>query len=758
MNYQEFLASKAMRVVECGFAADEINPMLFPFQRDITKWALKKGKAAIFAGCGLGKTPIQLEWAAKVCRQTDGNVLILAPLAVANQTLQEGKKFGIEAVICESQADIKPGINITNYEKLQKFDVSEFVGVVLDESSILKSYDGKTRTAIIEAFRDTPYKLACTATPSPNDYAELGNHAEFLGIMKRTEMLATFFVHDSKPGQHHPDQKCGEEKWRLKGHAVKAFWQWVASWAVMMQKPSDLGYEDNGFVLPELRFHQVTTKSTSAYARTIQERQKVRAANVDEKVEAVKGLIDDNIWLVWCGLNKESDALKKALNALEVKGSDDPEYKKTSLVDFCAGKVPRLVSKPSIAGLGMNMQVCSKMAFVGLSDSFEEMYQAVRRCWRFGQTKPVDVYVITSESEGAVVKNIEKKEKKFQEMLQGMISATQEICSENLKATRSEQDDYVPEMKEGKNWKMYLGDCVTEMQKLESESVHYSIFSPPFKNIFVYSNSDKDLGNSRSMDEFKEHMGYVVRELFRLLKPGRLLSFHCADIPAFKYKDGFAGLQDLPGHLIDVFQKAGFIYHSRVTIYKSPVTEMYRTKTQGLLYKQLKQDSSISRQGLADYVITMRKPGDNAEPIVHAEGSEQEIPLPAWQKYADPVWMDILQTDTLNNKSVREYEDEKHICPLQLGLIDRCLELWTNEGDTVLSPFAGIGSEGYTAVRKHRNFVGFELKRSYFEQACDYLSQANRDGDMPRQVDLFKFADEPVVAKQLDLSKFAQEA
>ena len=755
MKYEDFLASKSMKVKECGFnAKDEINPMLFTFQKDIVKWALRKGKAAIFAGCGLGKSPIQLEWAKHVCNQTDGKVLIVAPLAVANQTQQEGLKFGIETTIIAEQSDIRPGINITNYEKLQKFDLSDFVGVVLDESSILKSYDGKTRTMIINMFADTPYKLACTATPSPNDYAELGNHAEFLGIMKRTEVLASFFVHDSKPGQHHPDQKCGEEKWRLKGHAVKAFWQWVASWAVMMQKPSDLGYEDNGFVLPELRFHQVTVKSTSPYARTIQERQKVRGANIEQKVEAVKGIIDDNIWLVWCGLNKESDAMKKALDAIEVKGSDSPEYKKEQLLNFCNGKVPRLVSKASIAGWGLNMQVCNKMAFVGLSDSFEEMYQAVRRCWRFGQTKPVDVYVITSESEGAVVKNIEKKEKKFQEMLGGMISATQEICSENLKATKSEQDDYKPETKEGKNWKMYLGDCVTEMRKLESESVHYEIYSPPFKNIFVYSNSNKDLGNSRSMEEFETHMGYVANELYRLLKPGRLMSFHCADIPAFKYKDGFAGLQDLPGHLISVFEKAGFHYHSRVTIYKSPVTEMYRTKTQGLLYKQLKQDSSISRQGLADYVITMRKPGDNTEPIVHSEGSKSEIPLPAWQKYADPVWMDILQTDTLNNKSVREYEDEKHICPLQLGLIDRCLELWTNEGDVVLSPFAGIGSEGYTAVRKHRNFIGFELKKSYFDQACDYLSQANREGDLPRQVDLFKFADEPTAAKQIDLFKF----
>lgn len=750
-SYEDFLASKTIKIKECGFeSTNGFSPKMFDFQKDITKWALKKGKSAVFAGCGLGKTIIQLEWAKHVCQETDGNVLILAPLAVANQTQQEGMKFGIDTIIISSPEDISPGINITNYEKLHKFDVTEFVGVVLDESSILKSYDGKTRTAIIEAFTDTPYKLACTATPSPNDYAELGNHAEFLGVMKRTSMLATFFVHDSKPGQHHPDQKAGEGKWRLKGHAVKAFWQWVASWAVMMQKPSDLGYDDNGFVLPDLRFHQITVSSGTTYARTIQQRQKARAANIPEKIEALKTLVDDDTWLFWCGLNKESDAIKKGLFATEVKGSDDPEFKRDSLLKFCNGDIKRMVSKPSIAGFGMNMQVCHKMAFVGLSDSFEEMYQAVRRCWRFGQRDPVDVYVITSDSEGAVVKNIEKKEAKFSEMLEGMISATQEICAENLKSTKTERDDYMPEVREGKNWKLYLEDCITGIRRLEDDSVDYSIYSPPFKNIFVYSNSERDMGNSKDNEEFAVHMGYLARELIRVIKPGRLMSVHCADIPAFKYKDGFAGLQDLPGMLIRIFSEAGFLYHSRVTVYKSPVTEMYRTKTQGLLYKQLKKDSSVSRQGLADYIITFRVSGDNTEPIIHDEST---FPLPAWQKYADPVWMDILQTNTLNNKSVREYEDEKHICPLQLDVIDRCLELWTNPGDLVLSPFAGIGSEGYTSLRKGRRFIGYELKKSYFDQACDYLSQAERDGDLPPQATLFQF-DEPTKKTSLmDFSK-----
>lgn len=751
MDYDEFLKSKTMRITECGFESQNgFNPMLFEFQKDITKWALKKGKAAIFAGCGLGKTPIQLEWAKHVCQETGGNVLILAPLAVSNQTQKEGAKFGIDTIIIAEPEDIRPGINITNYEKLLKFDVSEFAGVVLDESSILKSYDGKTRTAIIETFAETPYKLACTATPSPNDYAELGNHAEFLGVMKRTEMLAGFFVHDSGVGKK--SGKVAEGKWRLKGHAVKAFWQWVASWAVMMQKPSDLGYDDNRFILPDLRFHQVQVSSGTTYARTIQERQKARAANIAEKAETLKGIVDDDTWIFWCGLNKESEMIKKGLNAIEVKGSDSPESKKDSLLRFCNGEISRLVSKPKIAGFGMNMQVCNKMAFVGLSDSFEEMYQAVRRCWRFGQTEPVDVYVITSESEGAVVHNIEMKEKKFAEMLEGMISATQEICSENIRSTKNEKDEYMEEMRDGLNWKMYMGDCVNGMRKLDENSIDYSVFSPPFLHLYVYSNSDRDLGNSDNSETFSTHMGFVASELLRILKPGRLISVHCTDVPAFKYKDGFVGLNDFPGLLIKIFQDAGFIFHSRVTIYKSPVTEMYRTKAIGLLYKQLKKDSAKSRQGLGDYVLTFRKVGDNPEPITH---TDESFPLPAWQKYAEPVWMDIDQTDTLNVRSARDYNDEKHICPLQLDVIDRCLELWTNPGDLILSPFAGIGSEGYTAIRKGRRFVGFELKKSYFDQACDYLSQAERDGDLPPQVELFKFKDEKS-DKQADLFKFEE--
>lgn len=737
-SYEEFLKSKRVAFEPSGFDCPDINANLFDFQRDIVGWALKKGKAAIFSNTGTGKTRMQLAYADCVVKHTKGNVLILAPLAVNRQTVQEGHQIGIKVNLCRKQEDVLPGINITNYEMLEHFDPESFQGVVLDESSILKSYNGTIRTKIIEAFQNVPFRLACTATPAPNDFSELGNHAEFLGIMRRPDMLATFFVHDSKPDNHDGEGFGSKQKWRLKGHAVEIFWSWVASWAVMMQKPEDLGYTETSFELPPLNFHQVVVDEYGFEAKTIQDRIKARADSIEAKIPAIVELLTkspDDKWLLWCGLNKEADILKKAIgNAIEVRGSDTPERKAEVLLNFANGEIPILITKAQIAGFGMNLQVCHKMAFVGLSDSFEEMYQAVRRCWRFGQKSPVDVYVITSVAEGAVVRNIEAKEKRFSEMLTGMISATQEINKANIGGATREYDEYKQGIKTGNNWEMRLGDSCKELLKLDSATVHYSIFSPPFQNIFVYSNSNRDVGNSRDKAEFKKHMAFVAEQLYRVLIPGRLISIHCSDLPAFKYKEGYIGLRDFPAMCREIFEEAGFIYHSKVTVYKSPVTEMYRTKTIGLLYQQLKKDSALSRQGLADYIITMRKPGDNPIPITH---TGDDFPLPMWQKYADPVWMDILTTNTLNSKSAREYQDEKHICPLQLDLIERCLELWSNPGEVVLSPFAGIGSEGYTSLKMGRKFIGIELKESYFNQACDYLSQVKQTGS--EQADLFRF-------------------
>ncbi len=744
-DYQLFLESKRLTTAPAGFTVEPeaINTMLFDYQRDVVRWALKRGRAAIFSRYGTGKTPMQLEWAAQVVREAGGSVLILAPLAVARQTQREGVKFGIDVTVCRTQADVRPGINITNYEMLPHFDTSAFVGVVLDESSILKSYDGKTRTAIIEAFSRTPYRLACTATPAPNDHMELGNHAEFLGIMSRVEMLAMFFTHDG-----------GDTSvWRLKGHAESEFWKWVCSWAVMLRKPSDLGYSDDGFELPPLRYHQITVdvvhqeqsaEGAQLYlmpveALTLVDRRNARKVSMADRVVAAAELVNASAesWVVWCNLNAESEALTKAIaGAVQVTGSDTAEHKEQVALDFVEGRVRVIVSKPSIFGFGMNWQHCHKAAYVGLSDSFEELDQSVHRIHRYGQTEACDIYIITSELEGAVVRNIERKRGDHERMTDQMLEHMRDLNTAEVHGLSRETMEYACEVAAGANYIAHLGDCVDVVRGLEDNSIGYSIFSPPFASLYTYSNSDRDMGNCRDETEFYQHFVYLVRDLYRVMKPGRLLSFHCMNLPASKTHDGFIGIKDFRGDLIRMFQSAGFIFHSEVCIWKDPVTAMQRTKAIGLLYRQLKKDSALSRQGIPDYLVTMRKPGENPDPITK---DPDVFPVDLWQRYASPVWFDINQSNTLQKESARESRDEKHICPLQLDVIERGIELWSNPGDLVLSPFMGIGSEGYVAVQKGRRFVGAELKRSYWQQAAANLARAEQ---MKEQVTLFDLVSE----------------
>ena len=440
MEYKEFLAAKQKMIIDSGrdVADNEINQHLFDYQHDIVKWALKKGKSAVFAGTGLGKTRIQLAWADLI----QGKVLIFAPLAVARQTVTEGREIGISVNLCRENGDVKDGINITNYDRMERFDLSQFTGIVLDESSILKSQTGKTRNWLIENCQSIPYRLCCTATPAPNDYMELGNHSEFLGCMTEMEMLAMFFIHDGGD----------TAKWRLKKHAVKDFWEWVASWAVMMTNPSDLGYDGSMFILPKLNITQkeVMTENSegclfAVEAKTLQERQQARRDSLHERVSACAEIVNNSSeqWLIWCNLNVESNLIAKSIpGSVEVCGNDTPEHKTNSMIGFSEKKIRVLVSKPSICGFGMNWQQCHNMIFVGLSDSFEQYYQAVRRCWRFGQTKEVNVYVITADTEGAVVANIQRKERDFEEMLHGMIAATQNITAGNIRRTTREQRKY----------------------------------------------------------------------------------------------------------------------------------------------------------------------------------------------------------------------------------------------------------------------------------------------------------------------------
>lgn len=441
MNYEDFLKSKRFVLESSGFDIDksELNPMLYEFQKDIVRWALKKGKACIFADCGLGKTPMQLSWAHQVCTHAGGMVLILAPLAVADQTKREAEKFGYTAKVVESQSECISGINITNYEKMDKFVANEFVGVVLDESSILKSYSGKVRTAIIQNFHSVPYKLACTATPAPNDYMEIGNHSEFCGVMTRSEMLSMFFVHDG--GQ--------TSKWRLKGHATDVFWQWLATFSVFVDNPANIGYQVSGYDLPKLNINEIIVDGNEPIKEslTLTERREARKESLELRCKKAAKLVNSSNekWLVWCDLNDESARLSELISeSVEVKGSDKSEYKSNSMLAFSDGTVKCLITKPKIAGLGMNWQNCHNMIFTGLSDSYEQYYQAVRRCWRFGQEKPVNVYIIISAKEGCVKENIERKQCDFQKMQSEMTELTKEITKKELKSTCRISTPYEP--------------------------------------------------------------------------------------------------------------------------------------------------------------------------------------------------------------------------------------------------------------------------------------------------------------------------
>lgn len=720
--YEEFLASKALVCPPMGIASPApVTPRAFPFQADIIRWALRRGRAAIFADCGLGKSLCQLEWA----RQIPGRVLILTPLAVAAQTVREAEKFDIPGVTYLRADDGHTPIVVTNYEMLDRFDSSRFAGVVLDESSIIKSYDGKTRTQVIETFAGTPFRLACTATPAPNDYMELGNHSEFLGAMTRAEMLSMFFVHDG-----------GETQvWRLKRHAKHDFWRWVCSWAVMIRKPSDLGYPDDGFDLPELIVHDVEVgveKPTEGWlfpieASTLQERIAARRDTVEERAEHCAAIANstDEPFIVWMNLNVEGDLLRKLIpGSVEVRGSDSLEEKERRLRDFSEGRIRCLLSKPSIAGHGLNWQHCAHVAFVGLSDSWEAWYQAIRRCWRFGQTRPVNVYVIAAQTEGAVVANIRRKEADAETMAREMVAQMKDISIAEVHGeTKAFKTDYTAQVESSDGWEMRLGDCVQLVGSMLEASIDYSIYSPPFASLYTYSASDRDMGNCADDDTFMEHYRFLVRELFRVTKPGRLSSFHVMNLPTSKSMHGYIGIRDFRGELIRAHLEEGWIFHSEVCIWKDPVTAMQRTKALGLLHKQLKKDSCMSRQGIPDYLVTMRKPGENENRVSH---TAEEFPVSEWQKIASPIWDDINPSDTLQHRSTREAEDERHIAPLQLEVIRRSLRLWSNVGDLVLSPFAGIGSEGYVALQMGRRFVGCELKRSYWEQACANLKQAKQ--------------------------------
>lgn len=700
-SYKDFLKTKQKTHISSGFDAENLNSNLFEFQKFIVKRALNAGKYAIFADCGLGKTLMQLEWAFQVSRYTNQPVLILMPLAVKGQTIKEAHKFGIDISL----------IHFSNYEQLDNIDCSIYSGIVLDESSILKNYEGSIKKQIIDNFKNTPYKLACTATPSPNDPMELGNHSEFLDVMGRNEMLSMYFVHDG-----------GETaKWRLKGHAVKLFYQFIGSWAIMLNKPGDIGFKMNGYDLPKLNIEEYQVKTQSrdngqlfndiAISATNfnQELRLTKIERLDQVVKLINSKPSEN-FIIWIKQNEEGELLKKLLpGAVEVKGSDTNEWKESKLLGFANNEFKILITKTKIASFGMNYQNCKNQIFASLDFSFEGLYQAIRRSYRFGQKDQVNIYLITTDTMTNVKQSIDTKQKQFEIMQDEMSKA----INANLNGTIMKNSEYNTDSLSNEYFDIKRGDCIELIKEVKNDSIGLSVFSPPFAELYTYSNHLEDMGNSKDYNEFLIQFGFLIKELYRVIIPGRNVAVHCMDLPIQKGKEGFIGLRDFSGMILSAFQNAGFIYASRVTIWKDPVVEMQRTKALGLLHKQVKKDSTMSRVGIPDYEMIFRKDGERNNPVTNTE-----LSVDTWQKYASPVWMDINYGNTLQGyRNGRDENDEKHICPLQLETIERLIHLYSNKGDTILTPFMGIGSEVFQSVKMDRKGIGFELKESYFDLA-----------------------------------------
>jgi DNA modification methylase len=602
--------------------------------------------------------------------------------------------------------------------------------VVLDESSILKSIDGKIKDRLMDACTNTPYRLCCTATPAPNDLPEMGNHSEFLGIKTRREMEAEFFYHD-------------EDGYHLRPHAESDFFKWLASWGMSVRKPSDLGYPDQGYDLPALEILPIYTRVNEApegqlfYTGLsgINGRAKVRKSTAEDRCRAAAELINsepEQQWIVWCGLDAEQAMMEKLIgDCVSVYGKHTPDQKAQAIEDFQDGRYRALLTKPKIAGMGMNFQNAARMVFVGLNDSWETYYQAIRRIWRFGQTRPCKVYIVISEIEDEILENVRRKEVEASNMSKKLIENIQQFELAEIGNGQAEKEwQYETNEASGDGWKILLGDSCERMKEIESESVDMSVFSPPFESLYVYSPTERDLGNSHGTEEFFTHFNFIIRELLRITKPGRIAAVHVADIPAMLVRDGYIGMKDFSGDVIRAFQAAGWILDARIPIDKNQQAQSIRTHAKGLTFQQMEKDRTWSRPALPDYILKFRKPGENAVPVKGGVSHEQWIDWanPTWpdedrtkEQGAFSTWYGIKESDTLQYKNGREDKDGRHLAPLQIETASRPILLWSNPGELVFTPFCGSGTEVWTAKKHGRRALGIELKRSYWNTSVSNL-------------------------------------
>ncbi len=812
LDYKDYLQTLEIKAPEIGFHVtdDDLNPMLFDFQKDIVKWSLRIGRVLLGENCGLGKGPQLMEICKQVHLYTDQPVIMFAPPGVKTQFKYEAEKFGYEVNIANEEDQVINGTNITNYERLIKrgtitaeseveyldkwqaykpevvrkangkitierfrFDPAQFSGIALDEGSILKHYGAKTRARLLEfvTLGQIKYRFVGTATPAPNDYEELIQYGEFLGLMNGMQIRALFFIQDGQTSN----------KFRIMHHAWHKFWAWVASWSVMIQKPSDLGYPDKGFVLPEMKTHLHTILDDkpppgmmfAMPGKSLQEQSAIKRKSVQERCEEAVLLVNNSkeSWVVWCERNDESQLLSKLIpEAVEVTGSQSEQYKEEKLMAFARGEIRIIITKPSIGGLGLNWQICHNSVSVSIDHSYEKMYQYIRRLWRFGQNENVNIHLVAMSTETGILENIAKKERQAQLMFDE-IRKQMNIHDLSKIGTKVGVTTYKMDKIQGSGWQLYMGDSSELIPKeLKDYSVGSTITSMPFPAMYAYTDLPNDIGNHKSTQGVVNHVRYVFEPLLKKMMPGRICSIHVAQAIAKKNTHGYIGLVDWIGPMIAMMQDCGWILHNQITIEKDPQTERARTNTVGLLFKTLKNDASQMRCSNADYIIQFRAPGDNPEPIEALLSSQEAgqkydapngwITVHMWINWASNVWYKhragmkwwegINVTNVMsskkgyskgmvaNAKEARGQKDEKHLAELQLDVIERLCAVWTNPGDLIFDPFSGRGSTGWQILQMGRKYIGFELKESYYNMAISTLKQAEQ---IILQPDLFSELD-----------------
>ncbi len=767
-EYQEFLAEKQIIHKASGFDVSEsaINPVLFSHQNALTRYALRKGRSAILADTGLGKSPMELEWARLVNRHTMKPVLIVMPLYVAYQTIEMAKDLlDMDLLFANDPSELQ-AISVTNYEKLHKFIGVKFGGLAWDESSIFKGLDSKTFETAMKISEGVNFRLCASATPSPNSIEEMGKQSEILGIMTLPEMRANFFLNrqEGKKGQR--------QGWQLKPFGKEKFYRWLASWAMAVKLPSDLGFSDEGYILPELIIEPIFVKANYipegqlvfTGLKGITDRSQVRKRTLEARCQRALEIIegDDSQYIVWCGLNDEANRMKQLLGdkAVNVQGSDKVEKKIESLKSFVNGDIQILVSKTKICGHGANFQHAHKMIFVGLSDSWEQFYQAIKRIHRFMQEEECQVYVILSEEEQEIWENVMSKHQEAMNMTEKLIENASEYQKQELDKKAEEKAVYTEDQyKTDKYWIM-LGDSCERMKEIATSSVGLSVYSPPFEDLFVYSSTERDLGNSATKEDFYKHYTFIVDELLRVTMPGRKTAVHVADIHARKVKDGFMGIKPFSHDVEALYSSRGWHYSGRIPIAKNPQATAIRLKSHELMFATMKRDAARLMPVQPDYLMVFTKPGQNTVPVLPIENMEMDeddwiiragqnwlnsnefeslddITEDEFLEYAREVyhnrgviWKDIRETKVLghkgkNNGRLNE-DDTKHICPLQLDVVEWAIKLWSNPGEAVFSPFMGIGTEVYQAVMFNRKGWGIELKLEYFYKAHENIQEAVR--------------------------------